>query len=47
MIGYVGEGKMPPDEAMRGCLLLSMSISVLLVAVGAFVWLIAKSGCVS
>lgn len=47
MMGFVGDGKMPPDEAMRGCLLFSISISVLLVAVGSFVWLIAKSGCVS
>jgi hypothetical protein len=46
MMGYVGDGKMPPDQAFRGCLMISLSISILLVGAGCFVWLLSRAGCV-
>ena len=48
MMGLVqGEGgRMPPEQAMRGCLMLSVSLAVLLIGSGAFIWFLNQSGCI-
>ena len=45
MMGLVTDGKMPPDQAFKGCMMLSVSFSVFLLGVGGFVLLLSKAGC--
>ncbi len=47
MIGLTKyDGKMPPDQAFRGCLMLSAGLGIMLASIGVFILCLSKAGCV-
>jgi len=46
MLGFVTDGEMPPEQAFRGCLMLSLSIAALLAGGGACLWFLSNAGLI-